>query len=149
MKKEAEAVMRVLSSEQFIIPAGSTIPLDAIKKWWDNAGCGLNGCRLILTAEATSRQRKMSAARQLEELIVDNVVEDGNDCAIWKRFEYNFCFLAQKYLWNNEEIYITVNEALFLYRWLMLHDDIYKAQMYYLGNMRKRLGKAFLAEVVE
>jgi hypothetical protein len=127
----------------------SALSWDTVKGWYDSAGRGLEDHTVVVTLEATSRQQKMTATRQLEELIVDSVVEDEGGCAVWESFGYCFKFLARKYSWNNQDIYITANEALFLYRWLVLHDDICKMQMYYLRNMRKRLGKAFLAEVAE
>jgi hypothetical protein len=138
--------MRVLSSKRFLIPKTSTVSWDYVKEWYEGVDRGLDDCTLVVTLQAMDgkRQQKMTAVRQLQELIVDNIVEDNS--AVWKRFEYNFCFMTRKYFWDGKEIHITANEALFLYRWLVLHDDIYKTQMYYLRNMRKRLGNKFLAE---
>jgi hypothetical protein len=119
--------------------------LDALPRSED-----LWGNRIIITVETLDKQRgkKKSALAQLEELIVDTV-ENSNTGTIWIQFEYRFCFLSREYFWNDKEIYITTNEALFLYRWLVLHDDTHKAQKYYLYAMRRRLGKNFLAEIVE
>ena len=55
--------------------------------------------------------------------------------------------MQRKFFWKGNEVYITANEALFLYRWLVLHDDLTKLQRYFLRNMRRRLGKDFLTEV--
>jgi hypothetical protein len=95
-----------------------------------------------------SRAPKKTALRQLEELIADNAVENGALPVVWERHGYRFKFISRKYFWNDEELYVTANEALFLYRWLVLDDDICKTQRYYLRNMRRRLGKEFLAEEI-
>jgi hypothetical protein len=68
---------------------------------------------------------------------------------VWDNFGYRFCFLSRKYYRRGREIYVTANEALFLYRWLVLGDDVCKAQTHYLWNMRRRFGKDFLSEVAE
>jgi hypothetical protein len=143
--------MRVLSSKRFFIPKASTVSWDYVKEWYDGVGRDLDDCTLVVTLQAMDgkRQQKKSALRQLEELVVDNIIEDEDNSAIWKRFEYKFYFMARKYFWNDKEIHVTANEALFLYRWLVLHDDICNTQRYYLRNMRKRLGREFLAEVTE
>jgi hypothetical protein len=140
--------MRVLSSKRFLIPKAFTVSWDCVKEWYDGVDRGLDDCTLVVTLQAMDRKRqqKMTAVRQLQELIVDNIVEDEDTPTVWVQFGYRFGFMARKYFWNDKEIHITANEALFLYRWLVLHDDICKTQMYYLRNMRKRLGNKFLAE---
>jgi hypothetical protein len=95
------------------------------------------------------RQQKKTAFRQLEELIVDGAVENEDLPAVWEQHGYLFKFIARKYFWNGQKIHITANEALFLYRWLVLKDELCKEQMYYLRNMRRRMGKEFLAEAAE
>jgi hypothetical protein len=141
--------MRVLSSKRFFIPKASTVSWDCVKGWYDGVDRGLDDCTLVVTLQVMDgkRQQKMTAARQLEELIVDNIAEDEDTDTAWARFGYRFGFMSRKYFWNGREIHITANEALFLYRWLVLHDDIRNTQRYFLRNMRKRLGKEFLVEV--
>jgi hypothetical protein len=141
--------MRVLSSKRFFIPKAATVSWDRVKAWYDGADRGLDDCTLVVTLEAMDgkRRRKISARRQLLERIADGVVEDENAGSVWERHGYRFVFPARKYFWNGTEIYVTVNEALFLYRWLVLGDNnIRNTQRYYLRNMRKRLGKEFLSE---
>jgi hypothetical protein len=135
--------MRVLSSKRFFIPKTASFAPDGIQEWFDGIDRGVEDCTLVVTLQemGTKRWQKKTAARQLEELIVDNAVE-------WEGFGYRFYFSTQRYSWNNTEIHVTANEALFLYRWLVLLDDTCQTQKYYLHNMRRRLGKAFLAEVV-
>jgi hypothetical protein len=122
-----------------------------VKEWYDGVNRGLDDCTLVVTLQAMDgkRQQKMTALRQLKELIIDRLVEDQDTPTVWVQSGYRFYFMARKYFWNDKEIHITANEALFLYRWLMLHDDTYKMQMYYLRHMRKRLGNEFLAEITE
>jgi hypothetical protein len=143
--------MRVLSFKRFFMPKGTTISLNDIKAWFDSIDRGLDDCTLVVTLEATDGKRrpKKSALRQLEELVDNNVDDCGLRTLGWKQDGYLFFFPARKYYWNEKEIHVTANEQLFLYRWLVLHDDIRNTQRYYMWNMRKRLGKEFLAEVAE
>jgi hypothetical protein len=143
--------MRVLSSKRFFIPKAVTIPLDRVKEWFYSVDRGLEDCTLVVTLQAMDgkRRQKKTAARQLEELLVDSAVENEHTPFVWEKFNYRFCFMARKYFWHDKEIHITENEALFLYRRLVLNDDTSKTQMYYLWNMRRRLGKEFLVEVAE
>jgi hypothetical protein len=138
----------VLSSKRFFIDKATTIPLDSINEWFCGIDRGAGDCALVITLEALDgkRRHKKSAARQLEELVADYAVDNSSAGAAWIQFGYRFCFTARTYFWNEKEIYVTANEALFLYRWLVLHDDTHSVQKYYLYNMRRRLGKAFLAE---
>jgi hypothetical protein len=141
--------MTVLSSKTFEITEESDIAHlgGALFKWLPRPG-ELIGKRITVSIETagTGRTQKKTALRQLQELIVDNVAEDEENNATWKRFGYKFYFMARSYFWDGKEIHVTANEALFLYRWLVLHDDIRNTQRYYLRNMRERLGKNFLAE---
>jgi hypothetical protein len=111
----------------------------------------LVGKRIVVNVELIEARyaRKKSAARQLEELLVNSAVEDKNTPFVWEKFGYRFCFTAREYFWNGMEIHITANEALFLYRRLVPDDDTGKMQTHYLRNMRRRLGEAFLAEAAE
>jgi hypothetical protein len=141
--------MRVLSSKVFEITEEADIAAfgGELFKWLPCSG-GLIGKRITVSIETAGKDRtkKKTALRQLEELIVDNIAEDEDTPVVWAKLGYCFKFMSRKYFWNNTEIHITANEALFLYRWLVLHDDIRNTQRYYLRNMRKRLGKDFLAE---
>jgi hypothetical protein len=115
-----------------------------VKEWYDGVDRGLDDCTLVVTLQAMDgkRRQKKTAAQQLEELAA------GGE-SMWTEYEYRFGFMARKYFWNGKEIHITANEALFLYRWLVLSDDICEMQTYYLWNMRRRLGKEFLTEATE
>jgi hypothetical protein len=145
--------MRVLSSKTFDVTESDDLTTlkDELCGWLPPLSELMGKCITVsIETIGNGRTRKRNAVRQLEELIVDNIVEDDEDnSATWKRFEYKFYFMVRKYFWNDEEIHVTANEALFLYRRLILNDDICKAQTYYLRNMRKRLGKEFLAEAAE
>jgi hypothetical protein len=125
--------------------------MNGIKEWLDGVDRGPDDCSLVLTLEDMDgkRRKKKSAIRQFEDLVADNAAEHGGTGVVWKQFGYCFGFMARKYTWNDKEIHVTASEQLFLYRWLVLHDDTHKAQKYYLYNMRQRLGKDFLAEVRE
>jgi hypothetical protein len=96
-----------------------------------------------------TRQQKKTALRQLEELIAGSAAGGEKTPAVWEQYGYLFKFAERKYFWNGKEIHVTANEALFLYRWLVLKDATCETQMYHLRNMRRRLGKEFLAEVTE
>jgi hypothetical protein len=125
--------------------------MNDIKEWFDGVDRGLADCSLVVTLEAMDgkRRQKQSAIRQLEDLVADNAVENSGIGVVWKQFGYSFGFIAHKYTWNGKEIHVTANERLFLYRWLVLHDDTHKTQKHFLYNMRQRLGKDFLTEVRE
>jgi hypothetical protein len=84
------------------------------------------------------RQKKQSAAQILESIA-------AGGASVWTSGDYKFLFTAKKYFWKGEEIHITAGEELFLYRALVLKER-YPQQSSYLYNMRKRLGKEFLAE---
>jgi hypothetical protein len=142
---------KTLSSKRFFITKTGTIPLDRIKAWFDGIDRGSEDCALTVSVEAAGNKRtkKKTACRQLEELIADSIAENEETPVVWERYGYLFKFITRKYFWNGEEIHVTANEALFLYRRLVLGDDICRMQTYYLRNMRRRLGKEFLAETGE
>lgn len=132
-----------LSSKTFFIPKTATIPLGFIDDWFKSVDRGLYDCRLVVTLEAYNgqRQRKSSAAEELASLVA------GNQAA-WKKGSYTLWFASKTYLWRGASIHITAGEALFLYRFLVLEETCpMKAQRLY--NMRKRLGKDFLADIEE
>jgi hypothetical protein len=143
--------MMVLSSKRFFIPKAFTVSWEAVKEWYDGVDRGTDDCTLVVTLESMDgkRRQKKTALRQLEELIVDGIVENEDQPTVWKQHGYLFKFIARKYFWGGKEIHVTANEALFLYRWLVLKEDTCGTQTYYLRNMRKRLGKNFLTEVSE
>ena len=138
----------ILSSKTFDIPNTTIIPLAVIEDWFEGIDRKLNDCRLTVRLESLGehRRKKKTAKSELESLAVDASLEGKS---IWKDGEYSFDFLRRKYFWKDEDIHITVNEALFLFRWLVLKDEIYKVQWYYLRNIRRRLGPDFLKEVSE
>jgi hypothetical protein len=118
---------------------------DAFYQWLSSCG-DLTGKQVVVRV-AGNRARKETAVKQLNELAADSIVEGEKAPVVWEQHGYRFCFKTRKYYWNDEEIHVTANEALFLYRWLVLNDDTCKTQRYYLRNARTRLGKAFLAEI--
>jgi uncharacterized protein (UPF0216 family) len=141
--------MRVLSSKCFFIPEGTGIALNDIEAWFGGIYRGQEDCSLVVTLRAMDgkRRQKKSALRELKELMADGIAENEDLPLAWERYDYRLKFLSGKYYWRGKEIHVTANERLFLYRWLVLHEDTCKLQMYYLRHMRRRLGKEFLAEV--
>jgi hypothetical protein len=114
--------------------------LNDIAGWLAEAAVDKANCRLRLTLEAVDekRQKKTSARRTLESIAVDG---DFN----WTHGDYDFRFMAKKYFWKGEEVYLTAGEALHFYRALVL-KEVRWGQCSYLYNIRKRLGKEFLAD---
>jgi hypothetical protein len=133
--------MAILSSKRFFVSEKEGIPLDQIKAWFDACGAAGQGCDLVVTLRSTGgrRRQKEAAIKRLTELT-------GGKKNAWERLGYRFDFSARRYFWNEQEIYVTANEALFLYGWLVLDDGTFETQRYFLGNIRRRLGKAFMAE---
>jgi hypothetical protein len=70
------------------------------------------------------------------------------DARDWEEHGYRFRFSRRKYLWNDLPLHVTAGEALFLYRWLA-QGSFNASEKYYLYNLRKRYGNAFLAEALE
>jgi hypothetical protein len=132
---------RILNSEVFDCDKDLKSLCDEVCRW---LSCfeDFAGKHVVVRIETTGddRTRKKSAQRKLAELVIC-----GED--VWKQSAYEFNFKAREYKWNNREIHVTAGEALFLYRWLVLNDETHKEQMYYLKNIRRRLGKEFLSEV--
>jgi hypothetical protein len=143
--------MKTLSSKLFDIAENGDLNTlcDAFYRWLLSFG-DLEGKRIAVSIKTIKdrRAQKKTALRQLEETIVASVRENRDTPVVWENFGYYFCFIERKYYWHDREIHVTANEALFLYRWLVLNAGIHKTQVYYLRNMRRRLGKAFLSEVM-
>ena len=136
-----------LSSKTFFVPKSAYMPLDQIKEWFDGIDRKAGDCRLTVTLEllGEERQKKVTAKAELLRLAVDAALENKET---WINGEYKFFFAAQKYVWKGRDIYLTASEALFLFRWLVLNDEICGTQLYYLRHMRRRLGQDFLREVM-
>jgi hypothetical protein len=98
-----------------------------------------------VTVTTNGREKKKTASRLLDDLIADNLREKPflyQGCGA-----YRFNFAKRSFFWRDRELHITANEALFLYRWLILNDGSRSVQSHFLRNMRRRLGTEFLAEV--
>jgi hypothetical protein len=104
---------------------------------------GKQGCRLKLTLETTGKERarKKTVLQEFKKL-----VEGEELVTTWKKHKYCFDFMKRKYFWCGSEVYLTASEELFLYRLLILNDDICKLQTHHLRHMRRRLGKEFLSD---
>jgi hypothetical protein len=139
-----ESKMTVLSSKTFRSDADDFMRY--IREYIDRfTGNGVIEIDVAIRRAGEARQRKKTATRQLGDLIADSPSELPLRFA---EYGYEFNFLTRKFFWHGEEIHITANEALFLYRWVVLMDDnIRNVQRHFLRNMRRRLGKEFLAEV--
>jgi hypothetical protein len=85
------------------------------------------------------RQHKDTARDILRKLVEE---EESH----YKKYGYDFNFYTGKYKWKNGFIHLTDGEALFLFRVLVM-DYFNYAQRYYIYNMRKRFGNAFLSEI--
>jgi hypothetical protein len=143
--------MRELSSKRFFIPKKTAISLDQIKEWLNSVDCGLDDRILTVTLQAIDEkhQQDKTSLQRLEELITDNAVANEGLPVIWVRHGYQFNFTTGEYFWDYKKVHVTADEALFLYRWLVLNDDICRIRMYHLRNMHRRLGKEFLSEMVK
>jgi hypothetical protein len=107
----------------------------------------LQDCELVFSVRSHAKQKKISAKAELESLAVDAALEDKD---IWSQHGYRFFFISRHYYWGDDEVHITDNEGLFLFKWLVLGDkDYFEARRYFLRNMRRKIGAAFLKEVTE
>jgi hypothetical protein len=102
----------------------------------DNGGVKIN-IRIQKTDE--HRQHKNTARKTLRKLAED-------EGPYYKKYGYDFDFYTGKYRWNNRAIHITDGEALFLFR-VLVTGYFNHTQRYYMYNMRKRFGNAFLSEI--
>jgi hypothetical protein len=124
------------------VPKHTKLPLNCIEEWLNSFDRG-DDWRIVVRLEAagTSRLTNDEAAQKLKELVKETGLQGFVD------FGYSFSFDIKKYYWDAKEIYVTPNEALFLFRWLVLNDEIHRSQWFFLRNMRKRLGKKFLTDI--
>lgn len=138
-----------LNSKRFHVSKNELMPVNEIRDWLMNVNRRGKDCHVVVTLELPNerRRRKKTVKAELEALAVDMALIKKKP--EWKNGDYCFDFLWKKYTWKGEEIHITANEALFLFRWLVLKDEISKTQMQFLRNMRRehRLGNNFLKEV--
>ena len=138
----------ILSSKSFFVDKTAKFPLLFVEEWLNGIDRGTGDLRLTVTLETygDTRKKKITAKADLESMAIDAVLENKD---VWSSGKYEFCFASKKYFWKKQEIYLTANEQLFLFRWLVLKDEIHKRQTFYLRNMRKRLGKEFLSDIAE
>jgi len=136
----------ILSSKTFVVSKDANMPRDKIENWFYTIK-RTGDCRLNITLETAGkdRQKKVTARTVLRNLFVGYHDHEIS----WIKGDYEFGFATETYYWKGKEIYLTANEQLFLYNWLVLKDEIHKRQRFYLRNMRKRLGKEFLAGIAE
>jgi len=139
-------VAMILSSKTILIPnINNTYYIGRdVGDWLNNIDRNGMDCRLAMHLEATGKATKNDAAGLLFKLIEQYKISRFNDVDS----KYEFDFAEKIYFWKNKDIYLTTNEQLFLYRWLVLNDKA-PIQYFYLRNMRKRLGKEFLADIAE
>ena len=130
----------ILSSKSFIIPESANMPRNEIEDWFYGIDRGTGDLCLTVTLESCgdTRKKKTSAIAELNSIIANVNIK------VWARNDYMFHFSEKKYWRKGQEVYLTANEQLFLFRWLVLKDEVSKRQTFYLRNMRKRLGKEFL-----
>jgi hypothetical protein len=130
--------MIVLSSKKF--SSGADGFVSDIQQFIDQyTGHELIEVMVRITAKG-KRSSKEAAIQQMKALLVGQPT-------IWEQSGYRFNFATGEYTWGDKAIYLTANEALFFYRRFVLQDATWKTQRYYVSNARRRLGKAFLAEL--
>jgi len=136
----------ILSSKTILVPKHKVVChiCDDVADWLHSVKRGDQDCRLVIRLEAIGKATKKDAVGLLSELIEQYKISRFNDVDS----KYEFDFAEKSYFWKDKDIYLTANEQLFLYRWLMLNDEA-QIQYFYLRNMRRRLGKEFLADMTE
>jgi len=146
----------ILSSKRITITGDINAASSQINAWLQSMNQKLDGCLLVVTLKSLGicKQKKATAVEELNTLAkkeasswehrVHTVSKTGST-----ETYYKFDFENKHYFWNGEDIYLTANEQLFLYRWLVLNDGTHELQWYFLRNMRRRLGKEFLSDVME
>jgi len=142
----------ILSSKSFIVDKAVKFSLELVEEWFKDNLLAVHSIKSDLRFTVTletygdTKKKKNTATAELESMAVDAALEDKD---VWSNGEYKFCFASKKYLWKKQEIYLTANEQLFLFRRLVLKDELHKRQTFYLRNMRRRLGKEFLSDIAE
>jgi hypothetical protein len=125
--------MKILAAKQFGPGQAAEIA-----EWINGcAGQGYDTVQVRLGIGA----RRMSNRAAREALA--RLTEAGQ--AVWKEGDYFFDFRAGAYLRCSASLWITPNEALFLYRWLVL-KEVNLSQDGVLYRLRRRFGRAFLQE---
>jgi len=139
-------VAMILSSKTILVPKHKVIYhiCDDVADWLHNVKRGDQDCRLVIRLEAIGKSTKKDAVGLLSKLIEQYKIFRFND--VDSRYEFDFA--EKSYFWKDKGIYLTANEQLFLYRRLVLSDET-QIQYFYLRNMRRRLGKEFLADITE
>lgn len=121
----------------------------AMERWLESLPKNLGGLQITVAVKYAKEQRqhKNASLMQMQEAVGNAAVEMRGDVTFAK-WGYRFLFAVNSFWWNNHELHITANEALFLFKWLVQGDkDYYQVKWYCLRNLRKRYGKDFLAEV--
>jgi len=136
-------VATILSSKSFILAQGDNMPTNEIEEWFYTIN-RTDDCKLTVKI-ATTKPKKRTVLEVLDAYI------DEYKISYYSKLDgiYFFDFGKRKYRWGDDEIHFTTGEQLFLYRWLILNDEIHTQQWFYLRNIRKRLGKTFLAGIAE
>jgi hypothetical protein len=65
----------------------------------------------------------------------------------WTDGEYNFDFTKGEYKKGKKPLHLTAGEKLFLYN-LLVRREAPSEKMFFIKNIRRRLGSSFLKEVV-
>jgi len=149
----------VLSTKKIELSRNEALDTESIAAWFNSIDRKNEEVFLLLSLEISGkgRRKKTSAKDELKALMPDVKIklwrkrmESPEDVAEgdaeWQDGDYAFNFTMGQYFWGEKELYITPSEELFLYRWLVLNEDIVRLQKFYLYNMRKKFGKGFLKE---
>ena len=135
----------ILSSKTFHVDCNGDLQIDEIKKWFDSIDRQKNNCVLTMTAKTkdNSRSKKRKSFETL------SVLTSEANKKTYDKYGYFFYFPGNRFVWNNKDIYLTAGQALFLYRWLVLGEDVLAVEKYHLNHLRKKFGKDFLKEVTD
>jgi len=137
----------ILSAKTFFIPKDGMLSVDEFMGWFNSVNRLRSDCNLIVKLESLGRQKRLNKKYAEDLLRAWYPVYGG----AWVKGDYELYFNINRFFWKDKEIYLTVGERFFLYRWLVMKEDIYKQQGYFLKHRRKRsskgLGKDFLADI--
>ena len=136
-----------LSSKTFVLLEDKIIPFKDIIDWYESVDQRNSSTQLVIklvSTEKKQRQGKKVAENILRELVAKASVKED---AYWKKGDYMFFFVSRRFFWKEEEIYLTSAEILFIFRWIILGEEVLDSQWFLLNNIRRRLGRAFLAEL--
>ena len=126
----------------FKFQSKSELDISEIKDWLDSVEePGEGSLTLVLKKQTDERQKRQDIATSLRILLAENTN------FVWKYQNYYFDFNTKRYRKDEEFIYLTPGEELFVYRWLVLKEKFKSKDKYYLYNLRLKFGRDFLKDI--